>query len=303
MNTLLKPNEILEIVNANYSLGSIQSCNLIRRGFNDHYLISLDHEEYIFRVYLNHKYYIETSDAFKFELDLLEHLHCEGVPVANALRTKYGELLGRTPANSGDRDFALFSYARGREISRDSISIEQSFQLGKAMANMHLSANNFHSKRKRYRLDFKYLVDEPLRLIFDIVDGKKSAFTSDQDKDELQNIIQSLGPIDELVQAVKKIDLDQDQFGIIHGDLHTGNVHFQDNELVIFDFDHCAYGWRAYDISICLFLPREKGDSMLRGYESMRPLSKEERNCLPVFSKLRRLWDIGDMIATETLRN
>jgi len=275
---------------------------LIRRGFNDHYLIVSVSAKYILRIYLNHKYYIKSSDAFQFELDLLEHLNNEGVPVANALRINNGELLGCVSTECGDRAFALFPFALGNELKRDSITIEQSFQLGKTMAEIHLSANRFSSKYKRYHLDLKYLVDEPLRLISEQINGKDSEFTSDQDKEELQKIVTSLGPIESLVDAVKNIGLSQDEFGIIHGDLHTGNVHFQDDKLIVFDFDHSAYGWRAYDISISLFLPNAQRDSMLRGYESLRPLSEEERKCLPVFSKLRRLWDIGDMLATESIR-
>ncbi len=152
-------------------------------------------------------------------------------------------------------------------------------------------------------MDLRYLVEEPLRLISEKVDDKESKSISDEDKEELQGIVRSLGSIESLVNAVKNIRTGQDEYGIIHGDLHTGNVYFQGNELVIFDFDHCAYGWRAYDLSICLFLPDDQRDSMLKGYESLRPLSEEERNCLPVFFKLRRLWDIGDMLATESIRS
>ena len=302
MNELLKPGQALDVVRANYPLKKIQDCTLVRRGFNDHYLVCSGDAQYILRIYLNHKYYIQSPDAFKFELDLLEHLRSDGVPVANALRTNDGELLGWVPTRHGDRAFALFPYAPGRRADGDSITKEQSFQLGRAMADIHTSANNFHSELKRYQLDLAYLLDEPIRLIHRKIEGEESAYTSDQDKDELREILKSVGPIDELVEAVKKIGLDQDEFGIIHGDMNTGNVHFNGDDLVVFDFDHCAYGWRAYDLSISLFLAREKREAMLRGYQSRRPLSNTELECLPAFSTLRRLWDIGDMIATENLR-
>ncbi|NQZ30258.1 MAG: phosphotransferase [Oceanospirillaceae bacterium] len=280
----------------------MQQCSLIRRGFNDHYLILMGDTKYILRVYLNDKYYIESFEAFQFELNLLEHLHNDGVPVANVIRLNSGELLGCMSTDYGDRAFALFPYALGNELKRGTITIEQCFVLGKTLAELHLSANHFHSKYQRYHLDLKYLVDEPLRLIGAKINAKDSELINDQDKEQLQNIVTSLGSIESLVETVKNLSDNQDEFGIIHADLHTGNVHFLNNDLVIFDFDHCAFGWRAYDISISFFLPNAQRDSMLRGYESKRPLSKEERECLPVFFKLRRLWDIGDMLATENLR-
>ena len=302
MNTLLKPETVIELISAHYSFVRIQNCSLIRRGFNDHYLIESESAKYVFRIYLNHKYYIESPEAFQFELDLIEHLHSEGVPVANALRMNNGNLLGWVATDLGERGFALFPYAPGLELKEDTLTIEKCFQLGKAMADLHLSANRFRPKYKRYHLDLKYLIDEPLRLISEKIDGSLSAFTADEDKNELKGLIQALQPLENLVDAVRKISLDRDEFGIIHGDLHPGNVRFQDDELVMFDFDHCAYGWRAYDISISFFLPSEYRDAMLGGYESRRPLSEEERECLPVFFKLRHLWDAGDMLATESVR-
>ncbi len=206
-NTLLSPNDILKLVNTHYSLGEAQYCDLIRRGFNDHYLVEFEEAKYIFRVYLD-KYYIESPDAFQFELDLLEHLHNEGIPVAHALRKADGELLGWTSTALGERAFALFSYAAGEEVTHD----------------------------------------------------------------------------------------------IIHGDLHSGNIRFEGDQVTFFDFDHCAYGWRAYDVGPMSFLPEAKFEKIMEGYESVRPLSEGERASLPVFAKLRRLWDIGDMLATTSLR-
>ena len=302
MNTLLKSEEVLALLNAHYSLDKIQSCHLIRRGFNDHYLVELENARYVFRAYLNHKYYIESFDAFQFELDLLEHLHHDGVPVANAMRRSNGELLGSVSTQAGDRTFALFPYAAGSEIKSDTLTIEQCFQLGSTMAKLHLSANHFHSKHKGYHLDLKYLLDEPLKLFHKLINEKQPSFLNEKEKQMLTNRIESLGSIEDLVKVVNKIPLNQDEFGIIHADLHTGNVHFEGNELMVFDFDHCAYGWRAYDLAICLYLSSEQCEAMLRGYESLRPLSVEERECLPIFFKLRGLWNIADTLATESIR-
>ncbi len=155
MNTLLKEEEILKLLNNHFSLEKLESCSFIRRGFNDHYEIVSEHARYIFRVYLNHKYYIESSDAFQFELDLLEHLHNGGIPVANAIRLKNRELLGWVSTDRGDRAFALFQHAPGKEVRRGSISTERSYQLGKAMAGLHVSANDFNSN---YMLSFGFKV-------------------------------------------------------------------------------------------------------------------------------------------------
>lgn len=300
-NTLLSPNEILKLVNTRYSLGEAHYCDLIRRGFNDHYSVEFEEAKYIFRVYLN-KYYIEAPDAFQFELDLLEHLHQEGVPVAHALRKTDGELLGWTSTALGERAFALFSYAAGEEVTHDELmTLERSFQLGKAVARLHLAANSFKSNHKRYHLDLKYLVDEPLRLMAQQEDESARVATQEE-YERNRDMLASLQPIENLVDTVKALETSNDEFGIVHGDLHPGNIRFDGDQVTFFDFDHCAYGWRAYDVGPLSFLPEAKFERFLEGYESVRPLSRGEHESLPVFAKLRMLWDMGDMLATTSLR-
>ena len=302
INTLLTPNKVLELVNNRYSLGEAQYSDLIRRGFNDHYLVEVGDLKYIFRVYLNHKYYIESPDAFQFELDLLEHLRKEGVPVANAIRMSNGELLGWTSTKSGERAFALFAYAAGEEVDEQSITSEQSFQFGKTAAKLHLAANRFESEHKRYHLNLKYLVDEPLRLIAQQEDESLRVLTQQQ-VERMHEILAPLQPVEDLVTTVRTLETHGDEFGIIHGDLHPSNVHFQGDQITLFDFDHCAYGWRAYDLAPLAVLPKEQYEKFMEGYESVRPLSEQERESLPTFKKLRRLWNFGDFLATASLVN
>lgn len=298
MNALLTSEEALDIIHRHYSLGEIEYCMFIRRGFNDTYLVDTGSEKYIFRLYLNGKYYVDSDDAYRFEMDLLKHLHTRDVPVATGIPTQDGEYLGVMQTAHGQRAFALFSYADGIPLSRSSVTTEQGYQLGVALANLHLAANSFESQFQRYKLDLKYLLDEPLRLISE---GEKSAEVKEKIKHG-RRVIEMLQPIEPYVDRIKSIGTDGDKFGIIHADLHLGNVHFRGNELTIFDFDHCAYGWRAYDLAIASSLPKAQNVSMMEGYESRRPLSQEERDSLMDLGNLRNLWDVGDVLATENLR-
>ncbi|MFM2484339.1 phosphotransferase enzyme family protein [Celerinatantimonas yamalensis] len=299
MNTLLTSAEVLKLVNAEYrSLGQAHHCKFLRRGFNDHYLIGIGTEWYIFRVYLNHKNYIESPDAFKFELDLLDYLYSAGIPVAPASRRDNGESLGWTATAFGNRAFALFSYAEGDALS---VTPEQCFILGRTAAELHLAANGFQSEYRRYHLDRTYLVDEPLKIIAQ-QRNKEFRIVSEQELEEFEEMISSMQPIEELVEIITSLDVSGDEFGIIHCDLHPGNIHFNGSQLTLFDFDHCAYGWRAYELALTEYMPESQKLELLKGYESVRPLSKGERDCIPVFAKLRRLWNIGDSLAIEPAR-
>lgn len=302
MNTLLTSSEVLELVNSQYSsLGKASNCKLLRRGFNDSYLVGIGNDWFIFRVYFNHKYYIDSTDAFKFELDLLAHLYDSGVPVATAKRNDNNELLGFTATVLGERAFALFSYAAGDVITKKTVNSELCFIMGKTTAELHLAANSFQSDYRRYHLDRKYLVDEPLKMIAQQSD-KVLRTISEREVKEVEGMISSMQPIEELVETIASLDVSGDEFGVIHSDLHLGNIHFVGNQPTIFDFDHCAYGWRAYELAMIEFMPDWQKAELLKGYESVRPLSKAERDCIPVFAKLRRLWDIGDSLAIDLVR-
>lgn len=302
MNTLLDSNDALRIVAEHYELTDLDYCMFIERGFNDTYLIATENKKYIFRIYLNGKYYIDSNTAYQFELDLLDHLHTRGIPVANAVRNKRNEFLGTTATSLGDRAFALFNYADGISLRGRSITVEQCYQLGVAMADMHLAANVFSTTHKRYTLDTNYLIDEPLRLISEIPEQRLQNDEVKSLVERGQHIVQRLQPIDELVNVVNNITLNNDEFGIIHADLHPGNLHFHGQNLTMFDFDHCAYGWRAYDLAIAYHSSPNQRDSIIKGYESRRPLSEQERKSMQCFSNLRNLWDIGDTLATLNLR-
>lgn len=298
MNTPLTSDEVLDIIKNHYNLGDIDYCMFLRRGFNDSYVLEVGREKYVFRVYSKDKYYIESEDDFRFELSLIKHLHENDVPVAAAIPTVKGELLGAEQTKNGQQVFALFQYAEGFPISGDSVTEAQSFRMGVALANLHLKSNSFESQYTRYKLDLKYLVEEPLRLISE---GDDCAEPHELIK-RGQYVLGKLQPIESYINRLKSIGTDGDKFGIIHADMHLGNIHFRGEELTIFDFDHCAYGWRAYDLAISNGLPKAQKASMIEGYESRRPLSKEERDSLQDLGHLRSLWDIGDMLATQNLR-
>jgi len=298
MNTLLASEEALEIIGNHYNLGSVDYCMLIRRSFNDCYLVGVGHQKYVLRVYLDGKYYVESDDAYRFELSLVEHLHAQGVPVANAIPSTTGELLAVGQTRAGLRSFALFHYADGIALSRDFVTTVQSYEMGVALASLHLAANSFKCEFERYKLDLKYLVDEPLRLI---TAGEQLVEPTEEVKHG-RRVVEKLQPIKQYIDCVNSIGTDGDAFGVIHADMHLGNIHFRGNNLTIFDFDHCAYGWRAYDLSVAYGLPLAQRVSMIEGYESKRPLSRAERDSLQSLANLRNLWDIGDILATQNLR-
>jgi Ser/Thr protein kinase RdoA (MazF antagonist) len=289
VNAILEPPELLPWLGREYELAGPIQCELIRRGFNDHYAVTAGDARYVLRIYLNRKYYIRSEADFLFELELLEFLRVGGVPVSHALRRRDGAFLGAIDTLGGQRCLALFSFAEGEVASV--LNVSQASRLGETVAALHRRANDFRSPHRRYHLDLEYLVERPMRLM--------DAVLRDQGRGDIDAYRRFA---DRLAQRVRELPTTGDSYGIIHGDLHRRNCHWADGDRVtLFDFDHGGYGWRAYDLAVCSAgLSDEARAAFLDGYRRLRQPSDAELAIIPTFQQIRPIWDYGDILAMAT---
>lgn len=88
-------------------------------------------------------------------------------------------------------------------------------------------------------------------------------------------------------------------FGMIHADLHPGNLLVRQDGLAIIDFDDAAFGWRMYDIAVALTHQQAASDfvavrdAFLAGYREVRDLPETESAQLPLFLLVRSLVQLG----------
>jgi Ser/Thr protein kinase RdoA (MazF antagonist) len=88
-------------------------------------------------------------------------------------------------------------------------------------------------------------------------------------------------------------------FGMIHADLHPGNLLVRGDDLAIIDFDDAAFGWRMYDIAVALTHQQAAPDfatvreAFLAGYREVRNLPEGEAAQLSLFLLVRSLVQLG----------
>lgn len=96
--------------------------------------------------------------------------------------------------------------------------------------------------------------------------------------------------------VMNQLGEDRSVFGLIHGDLHLNNFLFEQQRIIITDFDDCGWGYYLYDIATVLFWMWGRSDfdvqkaAFLSGYQSIRRLSHEEQEALEAFMVLRGLY-------------
>jgi len=267
------------------------SFRLIRHGFNHTYSVESGGVSHAFRVYLRRKYYVESPNDLRFELEWLRFLRAEELPVASPVARTDGELLGTTSSFGEENDHcALFTWAHGERHKE--LSIDEAACLGETLARLHAVSDRFHSPHRRYHLDLKYLLNEPLRLIETYLQARNRPGLGDAgDRAREYGVI------------IERISRTPPYYGLIHGDFHNGNMYFEcDGKPTFFDFDHSGYGWRVYDLATADYRTSEEVRAALfGGYEAVRPLLPEEKAAIPAFQKLRPLWDIGDVLATPEM--
>ncbi|MDB6131198.1 MAG: uncharacterized protein JWM04_2305 [Verrucomicrobiales bacterium] len=275
-----------QLLEAHYEIGLISNCRLRAVGVNDHYLIRTHRGEFVLRLYQKDKFWVRNREEHCFEAEWLDFLYTTGAPVARPVRMKDGQHIGFFDAPEGLRYFLLFEAAPGKRTYPP--TPEQSRSLGNAVAKIHM-ATGFVTSNPRVHYDASFLVQEPIQRITKFLNGNREG--------DVQFLRRVGG---ELEDFLIKLGKPTGAYGVIGGDFNGSNHHFDDlGRLTLFDFDFCGYGWRAYDIAMFQWSMEHVGASgqessaFLEGYQSVRPIGKEEADSINYFAAAVQIFILG----------
>ena len=100
-----------------------------------------------------------------------------------------------------------------------------------------------------------------------------------------------------------------DRFGLIHSDLHLGNLMADGDELTVIDFDDAGFGWFAHEIAVALHpvldepWEADARAAFLDGYRQVHPLDAIDKRLIDTFLTVRCLMLIGWLHARPELPN
>ncbi|RVK41689.1 homoserine kinase [Sinorhizobium meliloti] len=267
---------------AAYEVGSLTSYKGIAEGVeNSNFLLHTTKGAHILTLYEKRV----NADDLPFFLGLMHHLAERGLSCPLPLPRADGKLLGTL---SG-RPAAVISFLEGMWLRKP--EAQHCREVGRALASMHQAGEGFPLKR-------------PNALS---VEGWRPLWRNSEARaDEVQ-----AGLKDEIATELAFIeehwpkDLPE---GVIHADLFPDNVFFLGDRLSgLIDFYFACNDFLAYDVAICLnswcfekdgSYNITKGMALLSGYESVRRLTAEEIEALPLLARgsalrffLTRLYD------------
>lgn len=267
---------------AEYDAGELLSYKGIAEGVeNSNFLLHTTKAPLILTLYEKR---VEKSDL-PFFLGLMHHLFEGGLNCPLPLPRKDGELLGEL---SG-RPAALISFLEGMWLRKP--EAQHCREVGAALARMHVAGEGFELVR-------------PNALS---LEGWQTLWLKSQDRaDEVEEGLEvEIGAELDFLSSHWPKDLPA---GVIHADLFPDNVFFLGDRLSgLIDFYFACNDLLVYDLSICLnswcfekdgAYNITKGKAMIEGYLSVRPLSGDEIEALPILCRgsalrffLTRLYD------------
>ena len=265
-----------------YNINNFKDYKGITEGVeNTNYLIKTSEQDYILTIYEKR---VDENDL-PFFIKLLSYLSENKFPCPKPIANKNNQKINRIK----NKNAALVTFLNGQ--SKNKITSEECFEIGKITAQLHEITKKFDINRKNnlsienWDSIFEKTIKQKIDLDESIIKKTKNYLNFLKDKWP-KNLPQ----------------------GIIHADLFPDNIFFTNNKVSgIIDFYFACNDFFAYEIAICInslcfdnnsTFNMTKAKNLIDGYTSIRTLSEDEKKYLPILSMgaamrffLTRLYD------------
>jgi homoserine kinase type II len=220
------------------------------------------------RTYFARIYEEQGSEGAALEAALLAGLAARGLPVAAPLNASVP-----TMVEYQGKPFTVFPWVAGQDLCHAQIVPDHCYQIGAALAQVHL-ASPVLPRLSAGRFDLKSVQGR-----LDLIEQSTDAYRA-----PVAQIRVGLNRYVEEQQASAPLPS-----GVIHGDLFRDNVLWSSGRIsALLDFESASNGCFIFDLMVTLLawcyrdsFDQARVSAMLRGYESERPLSSEERRLAP----------------------
>jgi Ser/Thr protein kinase RdoA (MazF antagonist) len=289
--SVLSSNSLCNYIKHEYFSRKSPRCRLFYRGLHDVYKVIADNEVYFFKVY---RQGIRKIEEIQSEIDLLNHLKASGIKVVSPVIKQDGTYIGQFKTVNGIRYGVLYTSVGIHEFNQIEETAELNEKLGSYIASIHNAWDKCDFVINRSDLDSHLFIEDSMSAI------RQFSNIHDLDIDFLEEVA------NKVKNKLINLAIEKPQYGICHGDLYGGNIRVDaDYNPILFDFDFCGNGWRAYDISMyaspfgmgCdikkLKKREQRRNQFLNGYNKVRTMTENEIKSIELFIPFRRIFNIG----------
>jgi Ser/Thr protein kinase RdoA (MazF antagonist) len=233
-----------------------------------------------------------TLDYTLGEVEFVRWLAAANIPVSRPVLAESGHFVERIDGGEPGHYFVATAFERApgfvfdeapplRERYWDATLFRE---LGRIFARLHLRAQSYKPSRPALARQQWHE--------YDVVDVDRFAPPDETlVRERTANLVERL-------RCLPRTD---DDYGLIHADLHPHNFCFDEGRITVFDFDNCEYAWFVKDVAVILFYvareapPGEREAAaaaflapFLEGYRELRPCSREWLETVPDMLALQR---------------
>ncbi|MFD1394693.1 phosphotransferase enzyme family protein [Kroppenstedtia eburnea] len=203
-----------------------------------------DAENYVYEFEKDNRPYIlrithtirRQPDYIMGELEWLNYLADHGLNVSRAVPSAKGNLIESIPADIGQFLAVAYEKAPGNIVGEEDWN-ESFFQTwGQYVGRMHSLTKEYRLSHPAYKRQEWYEEDQ-LHLRRYVPPDQTQVFKK----------------ADQLMKRIHQLPKSRDSYGLVHTDLHQGNLHWHEGRITAFDFDDIGYNWFMNDIAIILY--------------------------------------------------
>lgn len=203
------------------------------------------------------------------EMDWLDYLNKTlDITIPKGILDRNGFQTVRIDLEDGFYSYAsLMRWVEGT-LASGGLSDEQIFKEGILLAKLHKTSEAFELTPNFVR---PHLGEQSFIRAMSRLNKYYDRFLSNEEFQLYQSAAERI------LSWIPKLHRDSRSYGLIHGDLHQGNIIFHNGEPRPIDFGRCGFGYFLYDIAhtILGLHPLER-DLVIKGYESIMRLESDD---------------------------
>lgn len=211
-----------------------------------------------------------SREEINSEIAWLDLLNREmDVPLPKGIRDRTGAVTFKVEFGDKDHLYAsLMRWVEGEHASKK-LTDEQIFKEGVLLAKLHRASQTLELPPGFNRPDWD---EHSFRKAMIRLKLHYDCFLTDKEFAQYQLAAEKLN--DWLTKQHKYKN--RRSYGVIHGDLHQGNIIFHHGEPRAIDFGRCGWGYYLYDVAhTILAIPPLQRELVIQGYESVNKLEGE----------------------------
>jgi|APSaa5957512535_1039671.scaffolds.fasta_scaffold21806_3 Ser/Thr protein kinase RdoA (MazF antagonist) len=255
-----------------YDLGKVKKIKYFPSGWvNYNYSLETTKGKFMVQIVIG-EFNNWKKEKMEIKFKVLNHLRKKKFPfeITIPIKNKKGKYLGKV----ANKNFWVYSFIEGEIVKK--ITKNHINQISKMVAIYHNSIKNLKIKDKEF-LDwgFTHTKYKKLRKIKPTTKIKKL-------------ILDNIDLFEDILNDIKELDFNKHML-VTHSDINRTNLLFENGRLkAVLDFDNIQVSPRVNDLAMALtrfrFMgvgwSKKKQDVLLKEYEKINKLTKEEKNLI-----------------------